>query len=103
MHGFRLFRFSRALANTLLLFAATGLRAQTDGKLAPDLRADVDRIAREVLASTGVPSASIAIVRDGQIAYVQAYGDARLEPRSPARTTCATASVRSRSNSRRPP
>jgi D-alanyl-D-alanine carboxypeptidase len=86
MHGFRLFRFSRALANTLLLFAATGLRAQTDGKLAPDLRADVDRIAREVLASTGVPSASIAIVRDGQIAYVQAYGDARLEPRSPART-----------------
>ena len=59
--------------------------AQTDAALAPDLRADVDRIAREVLASTGVPSASLAIVRDGRIAYAEAYGDARLEPRRPAR------------------
>jgi D-alanyl-D-alanine carboxypeptidase len=58
--------------------------AQTDGTLSPDLRAGVDRIAREVLASTGVPSASLAIVKDGRIAYVEAYGDARLEPRLPA-------------------
>jgi D-alanyl-D-alanine carboxypeptidase len=58
--------------------------AQTDGTLSPDLRAGVDRIAREVLAATGVPSASLAIVRDGRVAYVEAYGDARLEPRTPA-------------------
>jgi CubicO group peptidase (beta-lactamase class C family) len=45
----------------------------------------VDRIAREVLASTGVPSASLAIVKDGRIAYLEAYGDARLDPRTPAR------------------
>jgi CubicO group peptidase (beta-lactamase class C family) len=38
-----------------------------------------------VLATTGVPSASVAIVKDGQIAYLQAYGNARLEPRIPAR------------------
>jgi CubicO group peptidase (beta-lactamase class C family) len=31
-----------------------------------------------------VPSASLAIVRDGRIAYVEAYGDARVEPRIPA-------------------
>jgi len=59
--------------------------AQTDGPFPPDLRAGVDRIAREVLAATGVPSASLAIVRDGRIAYVEAYGDARLDPRTPAR------------------
>jgi CubicO group peptidase (beta-lactamase class C family) len=65
--------------------------AQTDAVpfetsvLPPDLRAGVDRIAREVLATTGVPSASLAIVRDGRIAYVEAYGDARIEPATPAR------------------
>ena len=59
--------------------------AQPDATLPRDLRAGVDRIAREVLASTGVPSASLAIVKDGRIAYVEAYGDARLDPRTPAR------------------
>jgi hypothetical protein len=29
--------------------------------------------------------ASVAIVKDGTIAYLQAYGDARLEPKTPAR------------------
>lgn len=38
-----------------------------------------------MLASTGVPSASVAVVKAGKIAYVQAYGDARLEPRAAAR------------------
>jgi CubicO group peptidase (beta-lactamase class C family) len=37
------------------------------------------------LASTGVPSASIAIVQQGRVVYAQSYGDARLEPRTPAR------------------
>jgi len=64
---------------------ATPALAQTDGTLPPELRAGVDRIAREVLASTGVPSASLAIVKDGRIAYTEAYGDARLDPRTPAR------------------
>jgi CubicO group peptidase (beta-lactamase class C family) len=31
-----------------------------------------------------VPSASIAVVRDGQIAYLKAYGDAKIEPKTPA-------------------
>ena len=34
-----------------------------------------------MLATTGVPSASIAVVKDGKIAYLRAYGDAKLEPR----------------------
>ena len=33
-----------------------------------------------------MPSASVAIVKDGAIAYLQAYGDARLEPKTPAKS-----------------
>jgi CubicO group peptidase (beta-lactamase class C family) len=74
---------SRALC-LILTFAASLALAQTPA--APAIARDkVDQIAQQVLASTGVPSASIAIVKDGQIAYVQAYGDARLEPRAPAK------------------
>lgn len=40
----------------------------------------VDSIARQVLRSTGVPSASVAVVRHGKIVYVQAYGSAHLNP-----------------------
>ena len=39
-----------------------------------------------MLESTGAPSASIAVVRDGRIAYLQAYGKARIEPAVPATT-----------------
>jgi D-alanyl-D-alanine carboxypeptidase len=73
----------------LLLLSCAPLAAQpqprAESRLAPDLSTEIDRIAREVLASTGVPSASVAIVQGGQIAYVQAYGDAKLAPRAPAR------------------
>ena len=69
----------------VLALSALPALGQTDAKLSPGVRADVDKIAAEVLASTGVPSASIAIVKDGEIAYVQAYGAARLDPRVPAR------------------
>src|SRR6478672_5389875 len=39
-------------------------------------QAQVDQIVTRDLAADGVPSASIAIVRDGQIAYTRAYGNA---------------------------
>jgi CubicO group peptidase (beta-lactamase class C family) len=45
-----------------------------------DLRGQIDRIAGDVLESTAVPSASLAIVRGGAVAYAQAYGHARTEP-----------------------
>jgi D-alanyl-D-alanine carboxypeptidase len=65
----------------VILFASLSSAAQT---LTPDLRQKIDKIASDTLAQTGVPSASIAIVKDGQIAYLQAYGDARLDPKTPA-------------------
>ncbi len=47
-------------------------------------QAKVDAIAGQVLAQTGVPSASVGIVKDGKIAYLHAYGKAELNPPAPA-------------------
>jgi len=52
----------------------------TVNTLPPDLAQKVDAVAQQALAATGVPSASLAIVRDGKIAYTRAYGDAHLNP-----------------------
>jgi D-alanyl-D-alanine carboxypeptidase len=81
-----LWTFRRAL---LILFAAllSGVaRGQTGDALPPEMRTAVDQAAREVLAATGVPSASVAIVRDGRLEYARAYGNARLEPPLPAQS-----------------
>jgi D-alanyl-D-alanine carboxypeptidase len=40
----------------------------------------IDAAAALLLKTTGVPSASVAIVQGGKLAYVKAYGMARLEP-----------------------
>jgi CubicO group peptidase (beta-lactamase class C family) len=66
---------------TLLLMAAA-LTARADApqaELSPAAIQRIDAAAAAVLAKTGTPSASIAIVRDGRIVYSQAYGRARLE------------------------
>jgi CubicO group peptidase (beta-lactamase class C family) len=52
--------------------------------LAPATVSGIDAAAEEVLKATGVPSASVAVVRGGKVAYVKAYGMARLEPPMPA-------------------
>ncbi len=71
-------------AALIVALTSTGL-TQTPSTLPPELRQKIDQAAHEVLANTGVPSASVAIVKDGKIAYLQGYGDARIEPRTPAR------------------
>jgi D-alanyl-D-alanine carboxypeptidase len=68
----------------LLLLAAWNLQGESDSALTQQERANIDGIAHKVLEATGVPSASLAVVKDGTMAYVQAYGDARLDPKLPA-------------------
>jgi CubicO group peptidase (beta-lactamase class C family) len=41
---------------------------------------DYDKTVADLLAKSGAPSASVAIVRDGRIVYEHAYGQARLDP-----------------------
>jgi CubicO group peptidase (beta-lactamase class C family) len=69
----------------ILLVAAAlpggSAQAQLDiNKLPPDLAQKIDQVAQQALDQTGVPSASVGIVRDGVIAYTHAYGKARLDP-----------------------
>jgi CubicO group peptidase (beta-lactamase class C family) len=68
----------------LLLSFASSLAAQNALSIAPQLRSSIDEISQQVLKTTGVPSASVAVVQDGKIAYAQAYGDARLNPAAAA-------------------
>ena len=68
-----------------LVFASAALtvavaQAQVVEKIAPALRAQVDRIAAQVLEQTGVPSASLAVVQNGRLVYTHAYGKATLSP-----------------------
>ena len=55
----------------LLAFIATPAAAQS---LTADQIAQVDRIVTDKITADGVPSASIAIVKDGKIVYAKAYG-----------------------------
>lgn len=75
---------ARLLAGCLgaSVLAASPARGQapSDTVLPAATRVTIDSVARAVLAATGVPSASVAVVTDGRIAYHQAYGSARLAP-----------------------
>lgn len=62
-------------AVSVLLFAAV-LQGQ---ELPADMRAAIDKTATDVLAKTGAPGASLAVVRDGRIVYAQAYGFADID------------------------
>src|SRR5580658_2287540 len=74
----------KSLLTLALLAISPGLRAQsTSGATAAlpeDLKSKIDAAVNQILSSTKVPSASIAIVKDGHIAYLQAYGQAKLSP-----------------------
>ena len=72
----------RILATATAVVAPCAASAQ---QLTPAERARIDSAVAAVLAGTGAPSASIAIVRGGEIVYENAYGDGRIEPASPAK------------------
>jgi D-alanyl-D-alanine carboxypeptidase len=67
-----------------VIFACASSHVRAQAQLTADLREKVDKLASEALAKSGVPSASVAVVRDGQVVYLKAYGDARVEPRAAA-------------------
>ncbi len=62
----------------ILALSAVAAQAQTINALDPAIQSRVDRIARQVLEQTGVPSASVAVVKGGKLVYTHAYGSARL-------------------------
>ena len=72
-------------AACLFILLATSLpQAQTAAPISAALREKIDAITKQALTDTGVPSASIAAVQAGAITYLQAYGEGRIEPHTPA-------------------
>lgn len=67
-----------------LLLAFASAPAFAKNTLPGGLAAKIDKIAQDALAKSGVPSASIAVVRQGRLVYAKAYGEARLTPKTPA-------------------
>src|SRR6266550_4130238 len=70
----------RVVARGLLLtcfVSATAKPQARDGAL----QRQVDSIARAVLQSTGVPSATVAVVKNGALGYANAFGAGKLDPR----------------------
>ncbi len=76
----------RCLVITLLLRCVLPLalagacHAAENPALAATTRAEVDAAVQAALRAKGVPGASIALVVDGRIAYVKAYGLAQVQP-----------------------
>jgi D-alanyl-D-alanine carboxypeptidase len=65
------------------LFAA-GVAGLAQNTVTPTVDSGIDSAAVDVLKTTGVPSASVAVVEGGKVVYVKAYGLARLDPPMPA-------------------
>ena len=61
----------KTLATLALLLTASPLAAQT---LTPAEQTAVDKVVTDALATTGTPSAQVAIVRGGRIVLTKAYG-----------------------------
>ena len=87
-----MFRFSRFFAALLEIASYTTVQAQS---LSPAITAHIDAVVRRVLVEDGTPSASIAVVLRGRLAYARAYGTARQSPRvfASARTRYQLASI----------
>ena len=81
----------KRLSFALGVFCASALYAQTPE---PQI-ADIDQAITTALATTGAPSASVAVAQSGQIAYAKAFGKADVEKNRPAdtRTRYAVGSI----------
>jgi D-alanyl-D-alanine carboxypeptidase len=81
-------RVAVALLTGSLFFGVVpaAVLAQPSNALDAATAARVDQAVEKVIADTGIPSASVALVEHGQIVYLQAYGKARLEPPMAAST-----------------
>ncbi len=81
----RLISLNHILKAFIIIVAAFSF-TPSQAQLPADVTTQIDKLVTDTLSRTGVPSASVAIVKDGKIAYVKTYGDAKLEPKTPSTT-----------------
>lgn len=74
---------NRLFTISILMLAAAVTQiapALAQNTLPAEIATVVDSAAIQVLARTGAPSASVAVIRHGEIEYTKAFGQARLDP-----------------------
>lgn len=74
---------------TLVFAAIFATTLAAHAQLPADITAKIDAAADRILKETGVPSASVAIVKDGRVVYAHAYGLAHIGPDVAAQTDMA--------------
>lgn len=72
--------FALVLTLPILAPAQTNCRASVNSRTSAEVQTRIDHAVEEGLKQYGLPSAQIAIVRDGAITYTCAYGFSRLDP-----------------------
>jgi len=80
------FLFSRAAFSETKPSPTSSATAETNS-LPPEVSKNIDEATTRMLSETGVPSASIAVVKDGKLAYTKAYGLADIASHRPATTS----------------
>lgn len=80
-------RFAILLVAIVAIQPLSSASAQTPAMLPAATRAKIDSIVKQEMTARGAPSVSIAIVRNGAIAYANAYGMARIDPPLPAKAS----------------
>src|SRR3954469_182107 len=73
-------RYLALVVFTLIAYSSS----MAQERLSADNTQKIDAVAAAALQSTGVPAASVAVVKNGQIVFVKAYGNAKLDPSTPA-------------------
>jgi len=71
----------RVLFASCLLVAAIAQSLGAQAARDAVLHRQIDSISSQVLQTTGVPSTTVAVVKNGAVFYANAYGAAKLEPR----------------------
>lgn len=84
----------KILTTLLCLCAAVGLAAQGLERVAPEqvgLSSErlllADEVLNQAIANEEIPGAVLAVVRQGKLGYLKAYGNRRLEPKAEPMTT----------------
>jgi len=67
-----------------ILYCLPSYGAEVSNVSNDSLKVKVDSAVLQVLKESGTPSASVAVVLHGKIIYTKAYGDAKLDPPTPA-------------------
>ncbi len=67
--------------DNILCEKSVNSNSETENISDDSLDTKIDSAAIQILRETGVPSASISVVRNGEIVYTKAYGNAKLDPK----------------------